>query len=197
MRPQKNRLKPLALIGLIGTALCFVGIQLFESVLEYVPQLRLLDQGLQTRLLYMQHSLSAYFNSDFIGLLFGLGPGYSYVHSGTYPHNHLVEVMTELGVMGVLLYVVIIWFVICIARRLIFYSPTTLRGIAETTTAMIIFFGLMSLKRGSVLTPGLFMWSILAAEIVHIPPETTCPKTPDSTDRFGSLALRQPLPEAV
>lgn len=166
MQPRRNRLSPFAVVGLVVAMLCFAGGQLFDGLVEAVPQLQLLDEGFRVRMEFVRHSLDAYLNGGIMTLLFGLGPGYSYVTIGTYPHHHVIETITELGLCGMAIYGTILWYAARGARTLVVQARPALRGVVEVTTTMFVYSLVLSLKRGSVLAPDIFMWSFFIAEFL-------------------------------
>jgi hypothetical protein len=166
MQPRRNRFKPFVVAGLVMLLLCLLGSQLFESLLQAVPQLRLLDDGFRVRMEFVQHSLDAYLDGGITTLLFGLGPGYSYVTIGTYPHHHLTETLTELGLCGLAMYVAIVWLIACGVRTLMRQAGPALRGVVEVVSAMFVYSLVLSMKRGSVLAPDIFMWSFFVADFL-------------------------------
>jgi hypothetical protein len=194
MQPRRNRLSPFAMVGLVVLMLCFVGVQLFDGLVEAVPQLRLLDDGFRVRMEFVRHSLDAYLNGGIMTLLFGLGPGYSYVTIGTYPHHHVIETITELGLCGMAIYGTILWYAARGARTLVVQARPALRGIVEVTTTMFVYSLVLSLKRGSVVAPDIFMWSFFIAEFLGRASKAKVGIMSRVASRNGPLHIACPLP---
>jgi hypothetical protein len=194
MQPRRNRLKPFAVAGLLVMLLLILGSQLVESLLEAVPQLRLLDEGFRVRMEFVQHSLDAYLNGGIMTLLFGLGPGYSYVTIGTYPHHHLIETVTELGLCGLAIYAAILWYAARGVRTLVVQARPPLRGVVEVTITMFVYSLILSLKRGSVLAPDIFMWSFFIAEFLGRVSRAEEPLMPRLAPGCNPLQMTYPFP---
>lgn len=194
LRPHRNRLRPFVVAGLVVTTVCFLGPQLFEALLEAVPQLQRLDEGFRDRMEFIQHSVEAYFNGNIVTLFFGLGPGYSYVNIGTYPHHHLIETITELGLCGLAVYTAILWYAAQGVRTLVVQARPAFRGVVEVTSTMFVYSLILSLKRGSVLAPDIFMWSFLVAEFLGRVPRAEKPLMPRLATGSDPLRMTCPLP---
>lgn len=132
----------------------------FDTLIAWFPRLETIDEGIAIRLSIIERLIDRYSGGGFGVLLFGLGPGYSLMHFGLYPHNHLVECLTELGLVGLLVAAagpVIAWRR---GARLLRTSPA---GAALGNTlffhTMLTYSILVSMKRGSVVHPDTFMWA--------------------------------------
>ena len=96
--------------------------------------------------------------------MLGLGANFSGAMLGAYPHNHSVQALTETGIVGLLLWALIPIFgltSILRVRKLVTNEPWQ-RFTFACLTALLIYYLLLSFKRGAVLDAPLFMYSVLA-----------------------------------
>ncbi len=114
------------------------------------------NQFTTTRLDYVTTLLNFWIESSPINWLFGLGSSASYDPRilGRYCHVVIVEVLAELGFVGLLIMVAFIFFVARDALRL--YQTTKDneidRGVAVTMSAIFMYQVILSFKQGSLLS---------------------------------------------
>jgi hypothetical protein len=97
--------------------------------------------------------LSKYFNADAAGLIGGLGNSTSFKYIQAYPHNVPVEVLTEEGPIGLILFLAIVWG----AYRHGYYGmkqthllPQSVRVHFGLLLAIVTFQLILSFKQGSL-----------------------------------------------
>lgn len=131
----------------------------FDTLVSWFPRLGTIDEGMAVRASILEQLLDHYFCGGFSVLLFGLGPGYSLMHFGLYPHNHVVECLAELGLVGLV--------IAAIAPVTAWRRGVSLLRMAPSGPAlpnafffhtMLTYSILVSMKRGSVVHPDTFMW---------------------------------------
>ena len=159
-----------AFIILLLTTVIFSSIvlpPLFVFLAAYFPRFDAVSEAFNIRIFLWRNSITNYMNSDFLTLLFGLGPGFSFKSVGTYPHNSIVECLTELGLLG------LVFWISCLLKPLLrgLTALNTLpRGVfrqnACVLIAMLVYSILVSFKRGSVVNPNTFMWGIVLCAYV-------------------------------
>lgn len=165
MRPRRSQAQPIValIVGLIGM-LFFAGVFL-ESLFESVPQLRQLDEGFLVRFGFIEFCVESYLKGDLPTLLFGLGPGYARHHLGTYPHHHIIEVLTEVGCCGLGVYLWILARSLRASHELMRQAKGELRRFSEFTVTMFLYFLILSMKRGSVIGVEFFMWAVVLQDL--------------------------------
>lgn len=148
-----------ALIALPLAAVSGMAESAFDAIVAWFPRLETIDEGLAVRLSIVERLLDRYCSGGFGVLLCGLGPGYSLMNFGLYPHNHVVECLTELGFVGLVIAAigpVTAW------KRGATLLRTTPAGAALQNAAffhtMLAYSILVSMKRGSIVHPDTFMW---------------------------------------
>jgi hypothetical protein len=136
----------------------------FDVLVEWFPRLGTVDEGVSVRRSIVEWLLDRYASGGFGTLLLGLGPGYSLSNLGLYPHNYLIECLTELGVVGLAIAAI---SPITNWRRGVLLLGKSPAGAARQNAAffqtMLAFSMLASLKRGSVIQPDVFTWSAVLA----------------------------------
>ena len=150
------------LLLLTTTILLSMGLPtVLAFLVTYFPRFDSVSEAMDIRMFLWTNSISNYVNGNFLTLFFGLGPGFSMKSVGIYPHNSIVECLTELGLLG------FIFWVSCTLKPLS-------RGLAELNAlprgmvrqnacviiSLLIYSILVSLKRGSIVSPSIFMWGI-------------------------------------
>jgi hypothetical protein len=190
---------PIALLAIIPG----IAQSTFGLLVDWFPRLGTLDEGVSIRRFLIEWLLDRYASGGFGVLLFGLGPGFSLANLGLYPHNHPVECLTELGIVGLAIAgigPVTGW------RRGATLLQSSPRGTAMQNAAffqtMLAFSMLVSLKRGSVVHPDVFTWSAVlvflhaagsradrAIDPTAVPPSID---RPVATNPFRGLAAVRP-----
>ena len=112
-----------------------------------------LVDGFQLRWLIVSEAMKPWLANP-LSWFFGRGAG-AFVTTGlvdTYPHNHIVEALTELGFIGLAFYTLIIWFTVKSALGLfnIYRNDSDMRSSVAVLCAVALFFFLISLKQGTI-----------------------------------------------
>ena len=106
--------------------------------------------------------LAAWFSSpNPFRIFIGLGSSSSYYVIGGYPHNVLVEILTETGVVGFSLYLaMLIWLFVMTMRRLKQESITIdERNTIYLASSIFLYFLLLTFKQGNMMTSYAFFMS--------------------------------------
>lgn len=145
----------------------------FDALVALFPRLETIDEGIAVRMSILEQLLEDYSYGGFRVLLFGLGPGYSLMNFGLYPHNHLAECLTELGLVGLVVAAVapVTAWKRGVATLRMLPSNATMHNVLFFHT-MLTYSILVSMKRGSVVHPDTFMWGA-AVGLLHA---TACRK---------------------
>lgn len=128
-----------------------------------------LVDGFQLRWLIVSEAMKPWLANP-LSWFFGRGAG-AFVTTGlvdTYPHNHIVEALTELGFIGLAFYTLIIWFTVKSALGLfnIYRNDSDMRSSVAVLCAVALFFFLISLKQGTIHDPGtVFLWYLVIARV--------------------------------
>jgi hypothetical protein len=134
----------------------------FGVLVEWFPRLQTIDEGFEVRMAIVERLFDRYASGGFDVLLLGLGPGYSLMNFGLYPHNHLIECLTELGLVGL---VVAAMGPITAWKKGMAVMQTSPPGDARQNACffhtMLTFSILTSMKRGSIVHPDTFMWATI------------------------------------
>ena len=160
----------------IGIGAAFVILLLFISVQVFITSdnldrwsLNSLTDGFELRFLIVSEALKPWVTSP-LNWFFGRGAG-AFVTSGlvdTYPHNHIIEALTEMGIVGLFLYLMVLFFTIKSAIGLfnLYRDDSNMRSAVAVLCAVAIFFFLISLKQGTVHDPGtVFLWYMVIARV--------------------------------
>ena len=86
----------------------------------------------------------------------------------TYPHNYIVEALTELGIAGFIFYMMVLYFTIKAGRGLFrrYRYDSVMRSPVAILCAFGIYYFAISLKQGTVHDPGLFwVWYLVIARL--------------------------------
>lgn len=107
-----------------------------------------------TRLEMCKVVLIEWFNSSPMNLLFGLGSSASFSLIGTYPHVQVVEILVELGFIGLALAGVILALGLYVAMKLLKLTKRDIkqRGVAVAFMSFVLLYLILSFKQGSFLT---------------------------------------------
>lgn len=171
-RRVKNNFGYLGLgIGSVSVAvLLLLSVQFFivSDNLDRWSVYSLVD-GFQLRWLIVSEAMKPWLANP-LSWFFGRGAG-AFVTTGlvdTYPHNHIVEALTELGLIGLTFYTLIIWFTVKSALGLfnIYRDDSDMRSSVAVLCAVALFFFLISLKQGTIHDPGtVFLWYLVIARV--------------------------------
>ena len=117
-------------------------------------------------------NLTAYFSSP-EAWFFGLGSNAFTSLTNTdqpYVHNVMIEVMTEQGLVGTILLVIILVTSFKAARRMftVYRDDLYMRPAVATLIALALYYVGLSMKQGSMLGgPGMFFWVILLTKVAR------------------------------
>ena len=128
-------------------------------------------------------------------LVFGLGAASSFKYVGFYPHNLFIEVLAELGVIGLGLFVAVVWLSVVNSLKLL----RRLDDFPEVRGEILVLLGLLAislvlcLKEGSLYTwPVLFFFAICLSQ-KEVETRTTLSKRQSLKDQFWVIPQRVPL----
>lgn len=153
------------ILGLIYMAVSFF---LVEKTLDRWS-MDSLSGGFAGRWNIIQEALGPWLVSPF-SWVFGRGAG-SFLTTNSvhvYPHNYPVEVLTELGLIGAFLYVLMLVYVVraCFGLHRIVQSDLQMRSAAAVLMALVTMVMVLSLKQGTIHGPGLFyVWPVVLGRI--------------------------------
>ena len=106
--------------------------------------------------------------SSGLNIIVGLGNSSSYTLIGTYPHNVLVEVFCEEGLIGGFMYLFILFNTIRIIKKIVKFTKkrTTNRDAITLLAGFFLFAFIISLKQGSLIgNYYFFMFAIIIARL--------------------------------
>ena len=182
------------LVGLSLAVLSGAGQSAADVLVEWFPRLETVDEGFSIRISIIERLCDRYFSGGFGVLFFGLGPGYSLMNFGLYPHNHLVECLVELGLIGLVIAVI---GPITHWRKGVAVMRATPPGAALQNACffhtMLTFAILASMKRGSIVQPDTFMWGA-ALGFLHAKGWEGCCGIDASRSRPAVRPLAPPVP---
>ncbi len=130
-----------------------------------------ISEGIFVRLSYYATVLEAYAETPGMWLT-GLGANFSHtvLPGNIYPHNHLIQALTETGLIGVIIWIAIpllvfkrFWTLWPIVRD----DPKT-RGVYSVLLAMTLYYLVLGFKKASVIDPNWFMAAILVERFYSI-----------------------------
>lgn len=160
----------------LGLGAAFVVLLIYISVQFFITSdnldrwsLNSLTDGFQLRFLIVGEALKPWVTSP-LNWFFGRGAG-AFITAGlvdTYPHNHIIEALTEMGLVGLFLYLMILFFTIKSAIGLfnLYRDDREMRSAVALLCAVAVFFFLISLKQGTVHDPGtVFLWYLVIARV--------------------------------
>lgn len=160
----------------LGLGAAFVVLLFYISVQFFITSDNLdrwslysLTDGFQLRFLIASEALKPWLTSP-LSWFFGRGAG-AFITAGlvdTYPHNYIIEALTEMGLVGLFLYMMILFFTIKSAIGLfnLYRDDSKMRSAVALLCAVAVFFFLISLKQGTVHDPGtVFLWYLVIARV--------------------------------
>ena len=119
---------------------------------------RSMDSGTEFRLEMILVLFDAYINSDIATWIMGLGSGSSYSIMNAYCHNVVVEILCEIGIVGLLMYVIYTWTSFFQGIRMTWLlKGNELHLPLAGIVAMTFYDFLMSLKQGTLLAGDTFL----------------------------------------
>ena len=128
-----------------------------------------LTDGVASRYLIASSALAPWL-ADPVAWLFGRGAG-AFLTTGmvdVYPHNHFIEALTELGLIGATVFILILFFTAKSGLELfrMYREDDDMRSSVAVLCASALFFFLISLKQGTVHDPGAVMlWYLVIARV--------------------------------
>ena len=160
----------------LGLGAAFVVLLIYISVQFFITSDNLdrwsinsLTDGFELRFLIVLEALKPWVTSP-LNWFFGRGAG-AFITAGledTYPHNYIIEALTEMGLVGLFLYLMILFFTIKSAIGLfnLYRDDTEMRSAVALLCAIAVFFFLISLKQGTIHDPGtVFLWYLVIARV--------------------------------
>ncbi|MCH2143848.1 MAG: hypothetical protein MK082_01740 [Phycisphaerales bacterium] len=160
----------------VGFGVGFVVLLLYVSVQFFITSdnidrwtMQSLTDGVMTRYRIASTALAPWMSDPF-AWIFGRGAG-AFTTTGlvdSYPHNHLIEALTELGLIGATVYVLILYFTVraLIGLFRIYRDDDEMRPAIALLGSVSAFVFLISLKQGTVHDPGfVFMWYMVVARV--------------------------------
>jgi len=125
--------------------------------------------GFQLRFIIVSEAMKPWLQNP-LSWMFGRGAG-AFSTTGmvdTYPHNYIVEAITELGLVGFIFYMMVLYFTakagIGLFRR--YRDDGIMRSPVAILCAFAVFYFAISLKQGTVHDPGLFwVWYLVIARL--------------------------------
>ena len=125
--------------------------------------------GFQLRFLIVSEAMKPWLQNP-LSWVFGRGAG-AFSTTGmvdTYPHNYIVEAITELGLVGFVFYLMVLYFTtkagLGLFRR--YRDDGIMRSPVAILCAFAVFYFAISLKQGTVHDPGLFwVWYLVIARL--------------------------------
>jgi hypothetical protein len=160
----------------LGLGAAFVVLLIYISVQFFITSdnlerwsLNSLTDGFELRFLIVSEAMKPWITSP-LSWFFGRGAG-AFITAGlvdTYPHNYIIEALTEMGLVGLFLYLMILFFTIKSAVGLfsLYRDDSEMRSAVALLCAVAVFFFLISLKQGTVHDPGtVFLWYLVIARV--------------------------------
>ena len=174
--PLSRRVKGLGSFFGIGIGMLVVVAILYAAVQFFVTDQNMdrwsadsLTGGVTGRFEIAQEAIASWLN-DPVTWIFGRGAG-AFITLQTahaYPHNFAVETLTELGIVGFTLYLMVIAYVIRAGMGLYGLVKDDLdqRSATSVLCALAVFASVLSLKQGTIHSPGPFyVWLLVLSRI--------------------------------
>lgn len=110
-------------------------------------------------------------STSFFNIVLGLGSSASWSLLGVYPHNVPVQILSELGLVGIVIFTLVVFWIVQLA-----FSPQVKNNISDSTrrdSATLfgcwVFAFLLSLKQFGLLgSIDLFLYAVLFEKCVHV-----------------------------
>lgn len=144
------------------------------------------------RIQMSRYMLDEWLHSDGVNWLFGLGFGASFAVIGTYPHVMVVQILAELGIIGLLVYIafytsaVVAWFTFFRNTK----ASPSMRAAAVIFGAFCTFQFVLSFKQGGI-SGGHYVW-VFPAIVIRCAQIAQRERRRDSTQRRAIRPLTIP-----
>lgn len=175
--PVARKVKDIKQFFLLVVGLGFLGLIMFATFKLFIStenaarwDITLMLDSLQDRQARVGMLLRAYLENP-ASWLQGLGTNYFSYITGTdydYCHNVLVEISTENGVIGLILFIATYYFTIKESRRLfaLYSEDPSLRATSALLMAIFAYNAFLSLKQGCMWTiPAPWYWCVVIAKL--------------------------------